>query len=76
VKCEKKTIPVDLRCNFIPVAFRNTLKGDIFLLFYSGNENSERILIFSTALNIEFLCNSKYWVGDGTFRVCPKEFFQ
>jgi hypothetical protein len=73
---KKYTIPVDLRSNFIHVAFINTLKGDLFLLFDSGNENSERILFFSTALNIDFCVNQNIGLVMGLSVSVPKSFFQ
>jgi hypothetical protein len=45
-------------------------------LFYGGKEIGNRILIFTTQINILHLKHAKIWVGDGTFYAAPQGFNQ
>ena len=59
----------------IPMDYRSTAKGEMFLLYDSGPE-SERILIFGTGKNIDMLKCSQHWLADGTFKTAPILFQQ
>ena len=48
--------------------------GEFFLQY--DNNNNNRILIFGTAANLDFLQNSPHWFMDGTFRTVPPQFMQ
>ena len=40
-------------------------------------ENGEEMfLMFATALNLYYLSKADVWYGDGTFKACPKLFYQ
>jgi len=65
------------------------LLGETFLLYDNGpanedsdvesaeeEEDSGRVLVFSTRRNIELLCNSSTWFLDGTFKTVPGIFAQ
>ncbi|RMZ99549.1 hypothetical protein BpHYR1_012475 [Brachionus plicatilis] len=53
-----------------------TKSGKDFILFDSGCEDEERILIVSTRENIEFLNSESVWYVDGTFEISPDIFKQ
>lgn len=53
-----------------------TKKGAEFLLHDSGKEDTDRILVFGTANNIQILRSSTRWFVDGTFKTAPKLFYQ
>ena len=40
------------------------------------SDGSDRISIFSTSRFFNFLCESEIWLVDGTFKTCPKLFYQ
>lgn len=86
--CIKKTIrrtrrkingvpiaPTSLRELKIPDDYKRTVAGKNFLLYDSGPTN-DRILVFSTEENLNFLFRSKHWFADGTFKTSPNLFFQ
>ncbi|CAG0893219.1 unnamed protein product [Darwinula stevensoni] len=60
----------------IPDAFKVTSKGTKFLLFDSGKNDSNRILIFCAERNLDLLQDSQHIFMDGTFKVVPAIFFQ
>ena len=45
-------------------------------LFYDSGIGPDRIVIFATKENIEFLVMSKIWLADGTFKTVPTFFCQ
>lgn len=53
-----------------------TKSGKDFILFDSGYEDEERIIILSTRENIEFLNSESVWYVDGTFEISPDIFKQ
>lgn len=59
----------------VPPEFQVTLKGEPFLVFDS-QPGPDRILIFSTQSNIEWLVSNPRWSCDGTFKTCPQLFMQ
>ena len=67
--------PENLDALEIPDRYATTLDGAQFLLFDSGPGNN-RILIFSTATNMQMLSQSQHWYGDGTFKTVPLLFEQ
>lgn len=69
--------------------FKETISGQPFLLkeVSEGKEGflpdclivriftgDVKLLIFGTRRNMSYLCDSKYWILDGTFKVAPKIF--
>jgi hypothetical protein len=53
-----------------------TIGGNLFLMYDSGFMDENRIVIFSTNLLLEILGGAETWLGDGTFRIAPREFLQ
>ena len=53
-----------------------TLRDENFVVFDSGVDVNDRIVVLSTEKNLTHLQNSKVLICDGTFKVCPKEFLQ
>jgi hypothetical protein len=51
-----------------------TDKGEQFLLLDS--KDKDRILMFATRRNLDFLIKSQEWFVDGTFKIVPKLFYQ
>jgi len=59
----------------LPDSYQTCSNGEDFLLFDSGKA-SDRLLIFTTHKNLEFLSRSDVWMADGTFKVAPSLFDQ
>ena len=61
----------------IPQVYRETNKGESFLLYDSGSvTKNTRILIFGTKNNVEVMNTSSIWLADGTFKCAPNIFYQ
>lgn len=65
----------------IPNEYRQTLRGDRFLLYDSRDDDDEdaeygRILIFTTNADLKRLFRCNMWFADGTFSVAPTIFHQ
>ena len=63
--------PTSLGDLVLPVEYQQTMKGDQFLLYDSGQEQSQRFLILGTHKNVEMLRNSQIWLVDGTCKSAP-----
>jgi hypothetical protein len=59
----------------LPHEFTMTDNDKLFLMYDSGR-HADRILMFTTTENLEFLKNSSMWFVDGTFKVAPVLFTQ
>ena len=68
--------PVNLELIEIPFELKSTYTGEEFLFYDTGVEDLNRILIFTTRLNINYLKANKTWYGDGTFAVSPSIYYQ
>ncbi|RNA24307.1 hypothetical protein BpHYR1_014380 [Brachionus plicatilis] len=68
--------PTSLGDICIPEEFQYTCKNELFLLHDTGNNDSERIIVFATEKNIQLLNNNPNWYVDGTFAVAPGLFYQ
>jgi hypothetical protein len=51
--------------------YKKTDRGEKFLLYDSGNNDNNRIIMFGTARNIALLNEFPHWCVDGTFKVAP-----
>jgi len=60
----------------LPQQYQVTSVGEQFCQFDSGVGDDNRIFIFATNQGLEWLTNSDHWFCDGTFKVCPKIFYQ
>jgi len=67
--------PQSLEDLVIPENWKKTLSGSDFLVRDSTIGN-ERVLIFTTSTNINYLSQSPFWICDGTFKVVPTIFRQ
>ena len=47
-----------------------------FLLFDSGADDNNRILIFASAIDVNRLSRCSTWLMDGTFKTSPDIFYQ
>lgn len=68
-------LPMDLIDLQVPERYSVTLGGAPFLLYDSGPEPG-RILLFSTAANLQMMSQARHWYCDGTFKTCPTLFEQ
>lgn len=69
-------LPSDLSTLTIPEPYNRTLRNEVFLQYNMGYGTNERILIFYAPRALEYLCRSKYWICDGTFKTVPSQFYQ
>ena len=60
----------------IPEKYKNSLKGEPFLLYDSGYGDQQRIVIYGTHKFLSLLRNCDSWFCDGTFSVVPNLFTQ
>ena len=68
-------LPVD-RTFEIPEEYKSLADGEKFLLYNSGCDDPNRILIFGTERTLNLIKDSQHWFMDGTFKVVPELFFQ
>ena len=66
----------DVATMVVPDQLKVTSTGDDLLLFDSGPNIDNRIMIFLTARNLDILHNSPHWFADGTFKIVLELFFQ
>ena len=53
----------------LPDNYKNTIDGDLFLLYDSGPAAAEnRMILFCTEVNLNLLDDSEHWYTDGTFK--------
>ncbi|CAF4231708.1 unnamed protein product [Rotaria magnacalcarata] len=57
--------------NRLPDHLKQTDRGENFVL-----HEDNKMIIFTTTSNLSILEACKHWFADGTFRVCPKDFYQ
>lgn len=61
----------------IPEKFQQTFDRERFLLAnYTGENNNDRTIIFSSSFGLNLLRSSKSWSGDGTYYITPTPFYQ
>lgn len=60
----------------IPEVLCKTLDNKRFLLYDSGVGSKERFIIFASENSLLLLKKLKVWQSDGTFHVCPRQFYQ
>lgn len=58
----------------IPIRLQK-FNGEQFLV-RSVSDGEEKILLFTTALNVQRLSLARYWIMDGTFKTVPSLFYQ
>lgn len=80
-RVRNKELLVNSACNSIrdvtiEEKYKRTEKGEEFLLWDSGTEDVNRIIVFATYGNIFLLSEFRNWCLDGTFSVAPKYFCQ
>jgi len=74
---ERPHVPVNFIDLEIVNPYRTTLDGKAFMmLFDSGRNNPDRIIILSTIHNLNDLYQSEIMVGDGTFKTVPQQLLQ
>lgn len=55
---------------------RSTGNAEPFILFDSGRDDVDRIILLGTNDNVLFLQDNNNWFADGTFKVSPNMFYQ
>jgi hypothetical protein len=77
-KSRRKAIPpIPLSCAFdIPEEYALTIEKKRFLLFDENRIRRERLLLFSSDVQLNILFNSPTIYMDGTFSKTPAHFFQ
>lgn len=75
-KVSDPSVPQNISDFIVPDELQITVDNKRFLLHDSGNDDSDRILAFSTAYNLRVLSRADYWLADGTFDFCPTIFSQ
>ncbi|XP_060867196.1 uncharacterized protein LOC132942645 [Metopolophium dirhodum] len=68
--------PSSLEDLIIPEKYLLTTGKKPFMLYDSGKEDPQRLLIFSTKENLELLTTCDHWYADGTFSSSPPLFSQ
>lgn len=68
-------LSISLESLKVPEMYSITKKNENFIIFDSGPAK-DRILIFGTSKNLEYLSASSDWYADGTFKVTPPLFEQ
>ena len=68
--------PATLKEINVPEGLRRTLRGDVFLMHDSGQDDSDRFLIFATQENLNNLVQYREWFADSTLKVAPHLFYQ
>lgn len=74
-KTDNPTVPNKLEDLILPEKYTKSAENENFLWFDSGAGN-ERILMFATKTNIDFLATCESIHMDGTFSTCPILFNQ
>jgi len=59
----------------IPEDWKKTLSGSDFLV-RDSIVSDERVLMFTTSINVNYLAQSPFWICDGTFKTVPTVFRQ
>jgi len=73
-KTERPPEPQSFEDLIIPEAFRRTLNNELFLV-RDSKVALERIILYTTKLNVHRLSGAPYWLMDGTFKTVPNIFF-
>ena len=60
----------------VPGDLKSTFRGEPFYAFYSGQEDPNRYIIFTTTQNLKELNFLAKWAVDGAFAVCLFLFYQ
>lgn len=68
--------PISRNGFIIPDNYTVTMSGEQFLLFDSGMDDEDRILIFGTNRMVQLMAQYQHWFIDGTFSVSPDIFYQ
>ncbi|CAF3408991.1 unnamed protein product [Rotaria socialis] len=67
----QRQTPITTSTDRLSGDLRKTYRGEEFLL-----HEEEHMIIFTTKSNLTALKQSKHWFADGTFKVCPNDFYQ
>ncbi len=60
----------------LPPTCLTTLRDESFVLFDGVTDEGSRMIIFTTARNLQILAEHPGWLADGTFYVAPRLFQQ
>lgn len=72
----KKKISFNPLQDDIPNLLRSTINGTTFFRHDSGINDENRFVVFYSDFSIPYITNLKIFGVDGTFKTCPREYFQ
>ncbi|CAF0764984.1 unnamed protein product [Brachionus calyciflorus] len=70
---QKPTSRSDLN---LPEEFKRSCNNEKFIIYDSGKDDTNRIILFGTENNLKLLKSHLNWYVDDTFDVCPDIFYQ
>jgi hypothetical protein len=68
--------PHSVKDIILPDTMKVTTRSENFLLWDSGDQDTNRMFMFGTAANLQLLEQYPHWFMDGTFKVAPEIFLQ
>lgn len=72
---KRNSINVNIESNLL-IQNIKSLRDENIVLYDSGSNDVDRLIIFTTNTNFIHLNNAKVWISDGTFKCFPREFSQ
>ncbi|CAM4849508.1 unnamed protein product [Rotaria magnacalcarata] len=70
IRRQRTTETVDVN-GCLPEKLRKTYRDEDFIL-----HEDKKLIIFATKTNLSILKQNKHWFADGTFKVCPDDYYQ
>lgn len=68
--------PHSVKDIILPDTMKVTTRSENFLLWDSGDQDTNRMFMFGTATNLQLLEQYPHWFMDGTFKIAPEIFLQ
>ncbi|XP_034230410.1 uncharacterized protein LOC117639119 [Thrips palmi] len=68
--------PVTVQDILMAAPYTTTKRGTRYLLFDSGQDDADRVLVFCSEEQLKILCASNEIFADGTFKTVPNQFGQ
>lgn len=67
----KELIAASLKELVIPVKYHVTIRNERFYFDDSGQADPNRVIVFTSSKNLDFLESHSEWYMDGTFEIAP-----
>ena len=71
-----ESAPATLKDIAIPIQLTLSIRGDNFLVYDSGTDDADYMLIISTEEKLDVVESNTTWHADGTLKSCPTLFYQ